>query len=321
MAVEGEFVPVSGRKYLLAGSLMITLAYLMGFLSNLFGYFCYVFSFIVTGVGLILYLLGLYLWRVDVDSRPLKLFLLEASLFIVAIFLLSWVPMRILLSPSWGFYRMLNYFALAYPFLVASALVYRFRMGLFTKSTGELNFNLAGNLYIIGTFLIPVLIGGIIMFFARIAETYSYWKLPMTARKNAPFNFSRRKSLALITASLVVSFILASVPFGSYDYSARSGNVAVYEKNSGSGTTLDIIIAIPDDFCGANVYVDGHKVRQDYRIISFWGPMQYLFVTQGKTVIKYHLKLSKHPRNVTVRICQGWNATWKNVVFKLPAKK
>lgn len=300
---------------------MITLAYLMVLLSYLLGYFCYVFSFIVTGVGLILYLLGLYLWSVDVDSRPLKLFLLEAGLFIVALSLLSWAPKRILLSPSWGFYKLLNYFALAYPFLVASALVYRLRMRLFAESTGELNFNLAGNLYIIGTFLIPIFIGAIITFFARLAETYSYWKLPMTARKNAPFNFSLKKGLALITASLVVSFILVSVPFGSYAYSARSGNVAVYEKTSGSGATLDIIIAIPNDFCGVNVYVDGHKIRQDYKIIAFWGPMQYLLVTPGAKAIRYHLELFKHPRNVTVRMCQGWNETWKNVVFKLPAKK
>ncbi|WP_144244843.1 DUF996 domain-containing protein [Thermococcus eurythermalis] len=324
VTVKGKFAPVGGREYLLAGSLLMTLSNLLG-----------LFSPIAFGLGLVVYLIGLYLWSVDVDSRPLKLFLLEAALFLVAVFLLSLALEWVLLKPSWGIYKLINLLAPAYPAFVASALVYRLRMGLFAESTGELNFNLVGNLYLVGALLFPVLIGVVLMSIARLVEAYSYWNLPLAARKDVPFNFSKRKVLAVFVASLILSPVLFNVPFPNYDGSARSNGVAVYWSTSGSPAVVDVLIKVPGNFCGAGVYVDGIKVGQKYESMTFWGPLQSILALSGDEVIRYHIELFKSPENVTVMVCvrdvkyvhtlegyaQEWVEDWKNMPFQLSGEK
>nr|WP_240921749.1 DUF996 domain-containing protein [Thermococcus sp. 21S9] len=320
VAVEERFVPISGREYLLAGSLLLLLAPLLGS-----------FSLIATGLGLVVYLLGLYLWNVDVDSRPLKLFAVEVGLFAVALYLLTLSSKWVLLNPSWGFYKLVNSLAPAYPVLVANALVYRVRMGLFAESTDELNFNLAGNVYLIGALLFPILVGVVLMAIARFVEAYSYWKLPMTAKTNVTINFSPKKAIAIFTASLLLSPVLFHVPFESYGHSARSDGVALYWKTSGSLVVVDVLIAVPRDSCGVRVYVDGRAVGQNYDFMVFWGPFQSLLFLPGDAVIRYHLEFGKMPENVTVSVCrtgveysQGLNGievrtveNWTTVTFEL----
>lgn len=324
MTVKGKFTPVGGREYLLAGSLLMTLSNLLG-----------LFSPIAFGLGLVVYLIGLRLWSVDVDSRPLKLFLLEAALLMTVVFLLSLALEWVLLKPSWGIYKLINLLAPAYPVLVASALVYRLRMGLFAKSTGELNFNLAGNIYLIGTLLFPVLVGVVLMNIARLVEAYSYWKLPAAAKRDVAFNFPPRKSLAVLVASLILSPVLFNVPFPNYDGSARSNGVAVYWSTSGSPAVVDVLIKVPGNFCGAGVYVDGIKVGQKYESMTFWGPFQSILALSGDEVIRYHIELFKSPENVTVMVCvrdvkyvhtlegyaQEWVEDWKNMTFQLSGEK
>ncbi|ASJ00673.1 hypothetical protein [Thermococcus gorgonarius] len=316
-----KYGPIGGKEYLIAGSLLIIV-------SRFFG----PFSLLAFGLGIVVYLLGLYFWSVEVDSRPLKLFLVEAALLVAALFVLSWSIKWVLLKPSWGIYNIINSLAPAYPLIVASAIVYRFRMGLFAESTGELNFNLAGNLYLIGALLFPVVIGVVLMDLARFVEAYSYWTLPLAAKRNVPLNFSKTKALGVLVVSLILTPVLANVPFTNYDISKRADGVALYLKTSESVTTADILVKVPEEFCGVRIYIDGVEMKPaKYEDMVTWGPLELLLGLPGEGEIRYHFELPKKPNNVTVKLCEegfeySWSGegyiaekveNWKNVTFEL----
>ncbi len=315
-----NYAPIGGREYLLAGSLTMAL-------SGLFK----PFSLIVSSLGMVVYVLGLYFWSVEVDSRPLKLYIIETALLLASLPALSWGVKWALLRPSWGIYKLINSLAPAYPIIVASALVYRLRMGIFAGSTDELNFNLAGNLYLIGALLFPVLVGVVLMSIARLIEAYSYRRLPLTARKGVPLNFRGRKALAVLLVSIILTPAFASLSFNHYDRSERMGDVALYVKTLQSGTVLDVLGGISKDSCGVNVYVDGNRVAQNPEFMAFWGPFQSLLALPGKGVVRYHLELREVPKTVTVALCKetyhysrtpnGYSAEkdreWQNVTFRL----
>ncbi|ASJ03014.1 hypothetical protein A3L09_06965 [Thermococcus profundus] len=290
------------------------------------------------GIGIILYTWGLYLWSVDIDSRPLILFIAEAGLMTAGILAINWWIHRTALSPTWGFGRMVFTLLAGYPFFVAAAVLYRIRMGIFAGETEELGFNLAGNVVLIGALLFPLLIGVPLFTLGRFIEMFYLWKMPLIGSRVDYLPFAAIKKIGGIALSaLLIGGLAYYAVTPDYDFSIvnEAEKIALYGKAKGS--LLDLTLLYAPRTCGSNykvtkegivmtysahtceveVYVDGNKLNTGtYEAMEASGALENLFGTPGVGIVRITFQAPGNASTVVVSF-EGE----ENVTFQLPLKR
>lgn len=322
---KGRTVLLNGKEFMLIGTI-ITIT------SGLFG----LIGLPIFVVGGLLYAAGLYFWSIDVDSRPLLFFVGETALIAVGALVLNMLVYRMELSPVFGFKTLVLSLLVLYPFIVASAVLYRIRMGLFAEETGELNFNLAGNLALIGALLLPLLIGIPLYNIGKLVEFFSLWKVPLVGTKTDGLPFVSLKKIAGIAlVTLVLGGTLYYFIKPDYDFGIikKDQKVALYGNFYDHGIELELVYIPrtcgdakykpePDGSflfvdsrhpCNVKIYVDGREIYSPgHQIQEIKGVLENLFYTRGVVSIKKTFLAPKNASTVVVSF-EG-----ENVTFQIP---
>ncbi|WP_430515243.1 hypothetical protein [Pyrococcus woesei] len=243
------------KTILFIGSLLALLSYLPGT------------GRVLSIIGGIVYLYGLYRWKELVDERSFKLALLifVISIFQVVAVLILLRAERIALSITSFSKLIFVYTILNYPFVALIAILRRIILENFYEVTGEENFLTSRELLLYAILLYPVIVGSIIGIVANVYELLGYKNMPeaVTPVRGRKIEINKRETIALLGASFLISGLLIYALVPKYDFEIEKGNVVFYGEISGD--FIDGIIIYKEPCPGSKICIE--KVEVDGEIV------------------------------------------------------